>query len=96
MDRKVVNLARMLSSLISCFQLPLSIIKPIEITNAYNSSSTILFLSTLLLALFKEKVCMMMMMIIDNLNNDENEDDVDDRDDYDDHDGGGICDSHYH
>ena len=59
MDRKVVNLARMLSSLISCFQLPLSIIKPIEITNAYNSSSTILFLSTLLLALFKEKVCMM-------------------------------------
>lgn len=59
MDRKIVNLARMLSSLISCFQLPLSIIKPIEITNAYNSSSTILFLSTLLLALFKEKVFMM-------------------------------------
>lgn len=53
-ERKVVNLARMLSSLICSFHISLSIIKPIEITNI--TPLLVLFLSTLLLAIFKEKV----------------------------------------
>lgn len=53
-ERKAVNLARLLASLVCAFQLPLTVIKPIEIASM--SPSTILFLSTLLLAIFKEKV----------------------------------------
>ena len=53
-ERKAVNLARMLSSLICSFQLPLTIIKPIDIADL--NGPMVLFLSTLLLAMFKEKV----------------------------------------
>uniref|UniRef100_A0A7S3MET0 MI domain-containing protein n=1 Tax=Spumella elongata TaxID=89044 RepID=A0A7S3MET0_9STRA len=53
-ERKAVNLARMLSSLICSFQLPLTIIKPIDIADL--NGPMVLFLSTLLLAMFKEKI----------------------------------------
>jgi nucleolar MIF4G domain-containing protein 1 len=53
-ERKAVNLARLMAALICSFHLPLTVIKPIEIGNM--SGNTILFLSTLMLALFKDNV----------------------------------------
>jgi nucleolar MIF4G domain-containing protein 1 len=54
-ERKAVNLARLLASLVCSFQLPLIVIKPIEIESM--SAQHILFLSTLFLAIFKDPVC---------------------------------------
>lgn len=53
-ERKAVNLARLLASLVCSFHLPLTVIKPVDLTTM--TPSMILFLSTLLLAIFKEKV----------------------------------------
>eukprot|EP00428_Durinskia_dybowskii_P079997 CAMPEP_0170432968 /NCGR_PEP_ID=MMETSP0117_2-20130122/42244_1 /TAXON_ID=400756 /ORGANISM="Durinskia baltica, Strain CSIRO CS-38" /LENGTH=933 /DNA_ID=CAMNT_0010692679 /DNA_START=51 /DNA_END=2853 /DNA_ORIENTATION=- len=53
-ERKAVNLARLMAALICSFHLPLTVIKPIDISSM--SPSTILFLSTLMLALFKDKM----------------------------------------
>jgi hypothetical protein len=53
-ERKAVNLARLMAALICSFHLPLASIKPIEIGNM--APSTILFLSTLMLSLFKDKI----------------------------------------
>lgn len=53
-DRKIMNLARMLASLICGFHLSLAVVKPLDITS--QSHCTSLFLSTLLLSLFSTKV----------------------------------------
>ena len=53
-ERRAVNLARLLAALVCSFQLPLTVLKPIEISTM--SPTMVLFLSTLLLAIFKDKV----------------------------------------
>jgi hypothetical protein len=54
LTRKSINLARLLSSLVSQFHLPISILKPLDMSNL--SAYLILFLATFFIALFSEKV----------------------------------------
>jgi len=53
-DRRAINLARMLAHLVCTFQLPLSIIKPLDMGDL--SETTILFLATFFMALFSSDV----------------------------------------
>lgn len=59
--RRVVNIARLLAQLVCSFNLPLTVIKTIEMTHLNNK--LVLFLSTFFLALFKENVsCLFLRM----------------------------------
>jgi nucleolar MIF4G domain-containing protein 1 len=60
-ERKAVNLARLMAALVCSFHLPLTVVKPIDISNM--SASIILFLSTLLLALFKDQVSFFLLLL---------------------------------
>lgn len=53
-DRRAINLARMMAHLVCTFQLPLSIIKPLDMGDL--SETTILFLATFFMALFSSDV----------------------------------------
>jgi nucleolar MIF4G domain-containing protein 1 len=54
-DRRAVNLARMMAHLVCSFQLPLSIIKPIDMSQQLSESAT-LFLATFFMAIFASDV----------------------------------------
>ena len=53
-DRRAINLARMMAHLVCTFQLPLSIIKPLDMGDL--SETTILFLATFFMALFSSDI----------------------------------------
>jgi nucleolar MIF4G domain-containing protein 1 len=54
-DRRATNLARMMAHLVCSFQLPLSVIKPIDMSQQLSESAT-LFLATFFMAIFASDV----------------------------------------